>query len=206
MMRIYRELEQGTPEWFITRLGIPTASMYSAILANGRGGEPSKTRQTYMYKLAGEVLTGEPSEQFQNRHTQRGHEHEPFARNAYSFLTGNDPETIGFIRNGNTGASPDALIETDGLLEIKSKLPHLHIEGLERDEVPSEHLPQVQGQLWVAEREWCDFVSYCPKIKLFHKRVYRDEQLIRTIATEVDRFNAELAEVVERHKQVSVEF
>jgi len=196
-MQIYRDVEQGTPEWLAVRAGLPTASMYATVMAKGEG----KSRRTYMLKLAGERLTGEPMDSYSNHHMERGHEHEPIAREAYGFLRDVTPEQVGFIRAGDTGASPDSLVGEDGLLEIKSKLAHLHLDVLLRDEVPSEHSAQVQGQLWVAEREWCDFVSYCPKLPLFVKRVYRDEPTIKKIAVAVDQFNEELNTIVARFQQ-----
>lgn len=205
-MQVYRDIIQGSPEWLAARAGIPTASMYSAVLANGKGGAPSKTRATYMLKLAGERLTGEPKDSFSNAHMERGHIHEPLAREAYGFLRDVEPEQVGFIRSGDTGASPDFLVGTDGMLEIKSKLAHLHLEVLLADRVPPEHAAQVQGQLWVAEREWSDFVSYWPKLELFVKRVYRDEGEIKRIAAGVDKFNTELNELVARFQTAAVEF
>lgn len=186
------DCEQNSPEWMMARLGIPTASQFSTILANGRGGGPSKTRKTYMLKLIGERLTGEPSENYSNGHMERGHILEPEAREAYAFQTDNVPELVGFVRNGNKGASPDSLIGRDGSLEIKTKAPHLQLAVLQADEVPSEHMAQIQGQLWVAEREWCDFVSYWPKLPLFVKRVRRDEDYIKKLATAVQDFWDEL--------------
>lgn len=205
-MQVYRGIEQGTPEWLTVRAGLPTASMYATVMASGNGGGASKSRRTYMLKLAGERLTDEPMDNYSNRHMERGHEHEPLARDAYTFLMGVEPEQVGFIRSGDTGASPDSLVGTNGLLEIKSKLAHLHLEVLLSDEVPTEHTAQVQGQLWVAEREWCDFVSYCPRLELFRKRVYRDEKKITEIAKAVDQFNAELRAIVTRFQQSSVQF
>jgi len=205
-MQIYRDIEQGTPEWIAVRAGIPTASMYATVMAQGRGGGDSKTRRTYMLKLAGERLTGEPMDNYSNGHMERGHEHEPLARESYAFLTGTKPEQVGFIRSGDTGASPDSLVGEDGLVEIKSKLAHLHLEVLLSDAVPPEHTAQIQGQLWVAEREWLDFVSYCPKLELFVKRVYRDEPMIKKIEIAVDQFNAELNEIVAQFQQANVQF
>jgi hypothetical protein len=190
--------EQGSPEWFECRLGIPTASRFATVLASGRGGGESKTRRKYLYQLAGEVLTQEPMENWQNEHMKRGHEMEPDARNLYIFLTDLEPVQVGFIRNGNKGCSPDSLIGNDGMLEIKTKLADLQCEVLDYDELPPEHKAQCQGNLWVAEREWIDFVSYWPKLPLFAKRVYRDEPYIKKLAAEVDQFNNELAELVQR--------
>lgn len=186
--------EQGTPEWHQARCGIPTASEFATILAKGRGGKgESKTRRTYMLKLIGERMTGAPAENYTNHHMDRGHAMEDDARQEYAFMTDNVPELVGFIRNGDVGASPDSLVGNDGLTEIKSKLPHLQLEVLLADVLPPEHKAQVQGQLWVAEREWCDFVSYWPGLPLFIKRVYREESYIQALQVEVRRFLDELA-------------
>jgi hypothetical protein len=190
--------EQGTPEWLAARAGIPTASMFATVLAKGKGSEVSKTRSTYMRKLAGEIITGEPMDSFSNAHMERGHAMEGEARDAYAFLHDTQPEQIGFIRNGQKGCSPDSLIDANGMVEIKTKLPHLQIEVLERGELPPEHKAQCQGALWVAEREWIDFVSYWPKLPLFVKRVYRDEDYIAALSDAVDAFNGELTALVER--------
>ena len=182
------DCEQGSPEWFKARLGIPTASEFSAVKAKGEG----KTRRTYMMKLIGEILTGESMENFSNSHTERGKEMEPDARNLYAFRMDVEPVQVGFVRNGRKGASPDSLIGTSGMCEIKTKLPHLQAEVLLADKLPSEHVAQCQGNLWVAEREWIDFVSYWPRMPLFVKRVYRDDAYIATLSKEVDLFLAEM--------------
>lgn len=192
------DCEQGTPEWYQCRLGIPTASEFATVLASGRGGGESKTRRTYLYKLAGEILTEEPMYSYSNDHMERGKTMESEARDMYVFLTDLELHQVGFIRNGRKGCSPDSLIGNDGMLEIKTKLAHLQCEVLDYDEFPAEHKAQCQGQLWVAEREWVDFVSYWPKLPIFAKRVFRDEAYIKKLAAEVDRFNNELADLVEK--------
>jgi len=184
--------EQNSPEWFEARRGVPTASQFKAILAKGEG----KTRRTYMMKLAGEILTGERMESFSNEYTERGHEFEPEARDLYTFQTGAELRRCGFIRNGKAGCSPDSLIGEEGGLEIKSQSPHLLIETILKDEFPSEHRAQVQGTLWITKRQWWDIAVYYRGVPLFVKRTQRDEKYIQTLATEVDRFNAELADVV----------
>jgi hypothetical protein len=188
------DCEQNSPEWLAARAGIPTASAFSDVLAKGEG----KTRRTYMLKLAGEIITGEPMESFSNGHTERGHALEDEARDLYIFQSGADLQRVGFIRNDQKGCSPDSLIQANGMLEIKTKLPALQIECILSDKVPSEHVAQLQGALWVAEREWIDFVSYWPRLPLFVKRVYRDEEYIKNLSTEVERFNNELREMVEK--------
>lgn len=184
--------EQGSPAWFACRAGIPTASEFATVMAKGRGGGDSVTRRKYMLRLIGERITGAPQDTYTNEHMARGHEMEPKARQLYAFAHDVEPQQVGFMRRGNAGASPDSLIGGDGLLEIKTKLPHLQIEVLLADELPSEHVAQVQGQLWICARAWCDFVSYWPGLPLFVKRVERDEAYIARLAESVREFNEEL--------------
>lgn len=192
------DCDQNSPEWFTARAGIPTASNFATIMAKGKSGGDSITRRKYMHKLAGEILTGEVQEGFTNSHMERGHEMEPDARNMYALMTDAQPELVGFVRNGQKGASPDSLVGDTGLLEIKTKLPDLLIDVLIRDEFPAEHKAQCQGALWVAEREWIDIAVYWPKLPLFIKRAYRDETYIADMSIAVDAFNSELADVVEK--------
>lgn len=193
------ECQQNSPEWFEARRGIPTASEFATVMARTPGGKAyGKTRQTYMRKLAGEIVTGKPMDSYSNGHMDRGHEMEGDARRFYAFMSDATPELVGFIRNGEKGCSPDSLIGKSGMLEIKSKAPHLLIEWIEKDQFPPEHKAQCQGQLWVAEREWVDIVGYWPDMPLFVKREYRDEAYIENMAFEVERFNEELAGVVEQ--------
>lgn len=189
---------QGTREWFEARLGIPTASNFSAIMTNGKGGKESKTRRTYMLKLLAERMMQEVTENHNNAHMERGHEHEPLARGAYQFKTGNIVEQVGFVRIEDAGYSPDGLIGEDGAVEIKSKLPHLHLDVVVSNEVPREHMTQIMGGLWVTGRKWCDFVSYCPRLPLFVKRVHRDEKEIEKIALAVAEFNRDLDHLHDR--------
>lgn len=195
------DCEQGSPEWKKHRCGLPTTSNFGTILAKGKSGGESITRKKLLYQLAGEILTGEPMESYSNGFMDRGNTMEGEARDYYSFLMDVEPEIVGFIRNGNKGASPDSLIGTDGLLEIKTKSPHILIELILKNEFPSEHRAQVQGQLWVSEREWCDVLCYFTGMPPFLKKVRRDEVYIRTMATAVDQFNEELIGVVERIKR-----
>lgn len=188
------DCEQGTPEWFAARLGIPTASRFSDVLAKGQG----TTRRKYMMLLAGEILTGEAQESYSNAHMERGKALEDEARQTYGFMHDADMTQVGFILNDGIGYSPDALIGTNGLLEVKTKLPHLQIECLLSGEVPSEHTAQIQGGLMVAEREWLDFVSYWPGLPLFVKKVYRDETYIKRLGTELALFREELSAIVKR--------
>jgi hypothetical protein len=190
--------EQGSAEWFACRLGIPTASMFATVMARGKDGGTSATRKTYMLKLAGEVITGVPAESYSNDHMARGQAMEAEARERYAFEHDAEPEIVGFISNGPMGASPDSLIEKAGALEIKTKQPNVLIEAMLRSDAPPEHKAQCQGVLLVAEREWIDLACYWPGMPLVRHRLTRDEPYLANMRGEIDRFNDELAAVVER--------
>lgn len=194
--------DQNSPEWHRARMGIPTASAFSDVLAKSRDGKADGlTRKTYMLKLAGEILTGEPMESFANVHMERGQLMEAEARDLYTFQTGVELDRIGFIRHGRAGCSPDSLIGLDGGLEIKTKLPHLLIDLLLKDEFPAEHKAQVQGTLWITEREWWDIAVYWPGLPLFVKRTYRDEPYIKQLENEIARFNSDLDAIVSQMRR-----
>lgn len=166
-------------------------------MAKGKNGE-SKMRRTYLLKLVGELITGEPMMSFTNHHIERGRVMEAEARHFYSFMTDAEPAPVGFIRNGNAGASPDALLGKNGLLEIKTALPHILIDLILKDQFPAEHKAQCQGQLWIAQREWLDLIVYWPKLPLFVKRITRDEDYIEELSSAVDQFNDELHALAEK--------
>jgi hypothetical protein len=162
------DCDQGSPEWFACRLGLPSASNFSSILAKGEG----KTRKTYLHRLAGEIITGEPAETFQSQAMERGKVMEEEARDLYAFVNDAPLQRVGFVRNGDKGASPDSLIQGNGGLEIKTQKAELLVGTILDGRFPSEHKAQVQGNLWVCEREWWDLVVYWPKMPLFVQRAY----------------------------------
>jgi hypothetical protein len=208
-IEIFDDIEQGTDRWFQVRKGIPTASRFGTVSAKGRDTPESLTRRKYMLQLAGEIISGEPMESYSNRHMQRGKDLEAEAREFYAFLTDSEPVQVGFIKNGEKGASPDSLIAAAGMLEIKTCLPDLIIEMILKADFPPKFKAQVQGQLWVAEREWTDLFVYYrkpPSAKTMHYKVraYRESAYIRLLSNEVDRFNNELADVVERVRAYGV--
>ncbi len=190
---------QNTPEWFQARAGMPTASMFAAVSAKPgpRGGIP-KGRQTYLYKLAGEILTGEPMDSYSNADMQRGSAREAEAADLYGFLRDVEPETVGFVKNGNCGASPDRLIGKSGLLETKDAAPHIQIERLLKAVLPPEHKAQVQGQLMVCERVWVDFMSHCRGMAPLIIRVERDEKYIAALRIDINDFVYELQALTEK--------
>lgn len=190
------DVEQGSAEWFKARMGRATASEFSTVLAKGKGGGESLTRKKYLYQLAGEIISGEPAVSYENADMARGKKLEPEARAAYAFLKDAEPKLVGFVVNEVAGASPDSFLGDNGALEIKTKAAHLMVECIDKGEFPPEHKAQCQGVLWVAEREWIDFVAYWPGFPLFVRRAHRDEIYIAALARAVGEFNAELAEIV----------
>jgi len=188
------ECEQGTEEWLQARLGIPTASEFHSVLGRQWGGEgDAKVRRWYLLRLIGERITGEPSNFYTNPHMERGKKMESAARHLYRFLTDEDTNQVGFIRSTTgkgrpIGCSPDSLIGTRGMVEIKTKLPHLHLDVILNNRVPPEHYAQCQGALWVADRDWIDFVSYWPKMDPFIFRIERDEPFITHLEREIEIF------------------
>jgi hypothetical protein len=159
-------------------------------MAKGQG----LTRLKYMRKLVAERITGKPMESYYNRHMERGHEQEPYARMAYEAMTGNILTETGFIKHTTlmAGCSPDGLIDDVGGVEIKSVLPTVQIETMERGGYPYEHAAQIQGSLWITGRKWWDFVSYSPDmpecLRVYIYRVGRDEPFIAELENEVTRF------------------
>lgn len=205
---VYDFADQNTPEWLAARLGVPTASAFADILASGRGGGESKTRKTYLYKLAAERLTGQPREGFQNAAMQRGHDLEPEARDTFAAMMGLSGSPVAlaqvgfvFCPDARAGASPDALVDEDATLEIKTREPHLQLALLDDGGLPPEHKAQVQGQLWITRRTRAHYFSYSPNVQPFHLIVERDEPFIAHLAASVAQFNADLDAMVERFQK-----
>ena len=194
------ECDQGTPEWFRARAGIPTASEFSTVMARGRDGGASVTRAKYLRQLAGEVLTGEPApEGYSNAFMERGKMLEDEAREHFAFREVVEPRRVGFIRNSDlrAGCSPDSLLDDDSGLEIKTAIPAVQIERLQAGRLPPEHVAQVQGSIWVTGRQTWQFMSYCPKLPPLILTVERDDAYIAQLAKAVEAFNAELDAVVQ---------
>lgn len=199
-MQVIRDIEQGTDEWFSLRLGVITASRFSDVLAKGKG----ITRQNYMMDLAAEILTDAKAEQYTNQYMEWGTKTEPQARAMYELDSGIEVDLISFIKHDKmrVGCSPDGLVSNNGLVEFKCPKTTTQIETILKGKMPPCHNPQVQGQLWISEREWCDFVSFDPRIKTgssyFCVRIYRDEDYIKNLENEVSIFESELMELVDK--------
>jgi putative phage-type endonuclease len=195
---------QGTQEWLAERAGHATASRFADVLATIKTGEAA-SRRAYRMQLVTERLTGNPVVGYTNAAMAWGTMTEPEARQAYEAHTGVLVDQVGFVKHKIIpwcGASPDGRIEHDGLVEIKCPESTTHLEWLEAGKAPSKHIPQIQGQLWVENRQWCDFVSYDPRfpenLQLFIVRVNRDDEYIKALETAVKEFLGGVDEMVKR--------
>ena len=197
-MRIIN-VEQRSPEWFEARLGVPTSSNFDKLIT--MAGKPSTQSKNYMYKLAGEKVSKVIEDSYQNSAMLRGIELEDEARQMYQIVSGNAVEEVGFcITEGDMicGASPDGLMGDDGLIEIKCPAVHTHVGYLMDNKLPSEYFQQVQGQLLVTGRKYCDFVSYFPGIKPLIIKVERDEDFLKLLKVELTMFCGKLNMVIKQ--------
>ena len=199
------DVQQGSPEWRMARLGAVTASRIGDVMAKGRDGRPSLTRARYLAELVCERLTGVPTDNFQSADMAAGSEREADAREAYAFHIGVPVETCGFLQHATidgTGASPDALVGADGLAEFKCPAPHTHLATLKGAPIDRGYLLQMQWEMACAGRRWCDFVSFHPSFPIQHqlhvRRVPRDDGMIAEITGAVKAALAEIAADVER--------
>jgi len=185
-------MEQRSPEWFAARCGIPTASSFNKIITST--GRPSKTAITYMYELLADWL-GAEKEQFQTEWMTRGTAMEPEAIAFYEFETGLDVQPIGFITalDGLVGCSPDGMTEHKGL-ELKCPKASTHVKYLLSGKCPAEYVPQVQGSMWVAEKDEWDFMSYHPDLDPLLITVKRDDEFIDALEVQVKKFIANMLE------------
>jgi len=193
------DIQQQTPEWYQAKVGIPSSSNFDKIITTK--GEPSKQSQKYLYKLAGEFVAGKSEETYQNASMLRGVELEAEARQCYELITGETVKQIGLcIADEGYACSPDGIVGDDGLLEIKCPLAATHVGYLLKNNLPSDYFQQVQGQLLVTGRKWCDFMSYYPGIKPLIIRVERNEKFITALKVELEIFCNELKEIVNKIK------
>lgn len=194
--------EQRTPEWYQARMGKATASRFSDIMAKVKKGY-SASRKNYMAELVAQKLTGIVPENFTSTAMQWGIDNEPLARLEYTLVTGNETEETGLWLHDvlPAGASPDGFVNDDGTLEIKCPNTATHIETLSTKKVPTQYIAQVQGQLWITERKWCDFVSFDPRLpenaQMVIIRVERDENYIHHLENEVASFMDDVEEQTE---------
>lgn len=194
--------EQGSDEWKQLRCGKVTASRIADMMAKTKTGWGA-SRANYRAQLVAERLTGLVAESYTNAAMEWGKEKEAEAKAAYAFYTDADLHPVDFVVHPailKSGASPDALVGEDGLLEIKCPNTATHIETLLGGSVPGKYVYQMQWQMACTGRWWCDFASYDPRMpedmRLFVKRLPRDEVMIAELEREVRAFLAEVDETV----------
>lgn len=198
------EIVQGTDDWFAARLGKVTASRIADVMAKTKSGYGAG-RKNYLAQLVAERLTGTVADSYTNAAMQWGIDTEPQARAAYELLTDQAVQEVGFADHpaiAMCGASPDGLVGETGLVEIKCPNTATHIDTLLAQNVERKYALQMQFQMACTERDWCDFVSFDPRmpgnLQLLVKRVERDAELVAEIETEVQTFLADLDETVGR--------
>jgi putative phage-type endonuclease len=185
------EIIQGSAEWHALRCGKVTASRVADVIAKTKTGWGA-SRTNYAAELIAERLTGVAAEGFTNAAMQWGTDQEPSARMAYEFMNDVTVEQIAFVVHPSipdAGASPDGLVGESGLVEIKCPNTATHIDTLIKQEIPAKYITQMMWQMACTGREWCDFVSYDPRLpesmQLFVKRIERDDKLIAELESEV---------------------
>jgi putative phage-type endonuclease len=191
--------DQRTAEWFAIRLGKATASRISDIVAKRTDGKPAAGRKNYLADLMLERLTGVPKMIPCTPAMQHGIDTEAEARIAYEKHALVGVVEVGFCDHPTiamSGASPDGLVGTDGLCEIKCPQPATHFETLESKAVPSQYVTQIMWQLACTQRQWCDFVSYQPDMpeamRLIVIRLHRCDDTISELEAEVAKFLIEV--------------
>jgi hypothetical protein len=199
---------QGELDWFMARVGRCTASEVINALSIAKTGKnkggSTEGRKTYMASIVAEILTGEPDmEGYATSSMNRGTNEEPRARAAYEMAYDVDVDVLGFVIHPDTdraGSSPDGLVGADGMLEIKNPKTKNHIQYMLSGELPEEYEPQVMFSLACTEREWCDFLSYDGRmpagLRVWCKRIYRNEPRIREINAGVMQFLEEADEII----------
>lgn len=196
--------EQRSDEWRAIRAGKVTASRISDVLAEIKKGEAA-TRRNYKAEIIAEILTGIPADNYVSKEMQWGIDNEPFARAAYEIAQDATVDTVGFAIHPSIarfGASPDGFVSDIGLVEFKCPNTSTHLDYILAGEVPSEYQPQMLAAMACTGREWCDFVSFDPRLperfQLFVRRFYRHEGRIREMELKVERFLGEVDEVLAR--------
>ena len=209
---------QRDADWYAARIGKATASRFKDAIATKKQtekqrkdnlpGDPMQAQLDYMTELVVERLTGQRVQKFVTAAMQWG-DHEPAARAAYERHTGISVEETGFIAHDTllAGCSPDGLVDWDGLIEIKCPYNTAnHIETLLRG-MPDEHRAQVQGQMWITGRQWCDFVSYDPRmpepLQLHIQRINRDPGFIADLEARITIFLQQVGTQVEALRRLA---
>ena len=197
MNAIVETTTQRDVAWFAARTGKATASKFKDVLAKLKNGNSSEARNKYLIEIVVERLTGQSAQHFTNAAMQWGTDREAEANVSYCEKFNVEVDSTGFVRHPTieAGASPDGLVDWDGLIEIKCPFNSANHIQTWLTGMPPEHMAQVQGQMWVTGRQWCDFVSFDPRMPLtlqtYVQRIPRDEAFIANLERELVLFLAE---------------
>lgn len=203
MNQPYINIEQGSDEWKVARLGHVTASNMADVMSKGKGSAEAIGRYKYKVRLVAERLTQTAAESFSNAAMEWGVEQEQFAAMEYEAATNVLTDKTGFWLHPEIkwlGVSPDRLVGHDGLIEVKCPNTTTHLGYLFENRIPTDYFKQIQCQLWVTGRQWCDFVSYDPRLpkrnQLLIVRTERDESLIAEMEAETIKFLDEVENLI----------
>ena len=195
-LTIYKELEQGSPEWLDARCGILTASQIGKLITATGKLASNDTSRGLIETLLAERISGHVDYIHPSADMQRGTLDEPYARDLYAEHHAPVHE-IGFavreINGHKLGGSPDGLVDTTGGIEIKSRRPKTHIRTIITDTVPAENMAQIQALMLIFDRPWWDYVSYAGGFPLYVKRVHADKQWHALIIDALDAFELHAA-------------
>lgn len=198
------DCEQGSPKWHAARCGSLGASSIADMTARTKSGW-SASRANLAARLVCERLTGAPQESYTNAAMAWGTETEPQARAMYEFMSDIVVEQVGLVLHphiAKSHASPDGVIGEAGLLEIKCPNSATHIETLLSEDIDGRYIKQMQWQMAVCERSFCDFVSFDPRLpgemQILIKRVHRDDAMIAELEKEARAFLAEVDQTISK--------
>jgi putative phage-type endonuclease len=196
-------VQQGSEAWHQLRLGKVTASRVADLLAKTKTG-PSASRGNYLIELALQRVTKTIEESYTNAAMEWGTQTEPQARVAYEVKTGNFVDQVAFIDHptiAGFGCSPDGIVDSDGLIEIKCPNSATHWSYIKANEPPNKYFIQMQAQMSVTGAKWCDFVSFDPRMpersQLLVVRVMRDPEYILYMEAEISTFLKEVEKEVQ---------
>jgi putative phage-type endonuclease len=204
-------MKQGSLEWFESRKGKITASRFGDVITEPKAkkdaGQLGLTAKSYVMEIVTEILTGESQNGFENEATDWGTLNEPLAIETYELMTFNEVQEVGFVEMSEwVGGSPDGLVGENGMIEVKCPhKTHNHIKYLLGDNVPKNYYAQIQGNLWITNRTWCDFISYDPRIQnvdkqLYIKRIERDEEFIKNLESKINLMIQEINCIIDKIK------
>jgi len=207
VITVYPDLIQGTDEWLQARAGIVTASTVGKLLTPTLQIANNEGSRGLALTLAAERITGHVDETFSGPDMWRGHDDEPFARDAYGEHYAPVTEVGLIVREYDgfkIGCSPDGLVGDNGLIEIKSRLQKIHMRAILEDRIPTENVAQVQCELLVSGREWVDYVSYCGGMPLYVKRVHPDRMWHAAIIAAAEALEDAITNITARYRAAVV--